>query len=229
MSVVKRFVALAFVLLVVAACGGGTGDAGTTTTTTTGDTTGSTAASSTTSTTTTTTTMAAPEPVELTLEATPPSEDPLETIEVLDGVTVWRDADGAVVFAFAENLHGGLSVRLLGLEPGQHVVCSWYPAEDFDGDGEGTGCFAQTQDGFATDEPYSNGDAPPMSVVMMLEVTEDSVGVMVGGEIYTGTGLSIDDGPVFVQIDPNTGGLSEPVTRRTGTISAAELYAALEG
>jgi hypothetical protein len=221
------FVAAAFVLL-AAACGGGTESSGTTGATT-GDTSGPPDSTSTTTTTTNTTTMETPEPVDLAVEAAPPSEDPLETIETLDGVTVHRNAAGAVVFTFAESLHGGLSISLLGLPAGTLVVCSWYAAAEFEGDGEGTGCFSQTAAGFVGDEPYSNGDAPAMSVVMSIEVTEDSISITVGDETFTGDGLSLDDGPLFVQIDPNTGGLSEPVTRRTGTITAAELFAALEG
>jgi hypothetical protein len=208
------------VALLAAACGGGTGEAGSTTTTSTGDTTASS---------TTTTTMAAPEPVELMLESVPPSTDPLETIEPLDGVTVTTDIDGAVVFTFAESMHGGISIRLLGLPDGQHVACSWYPSDAFAGDGEGTGCFSQTQTGYVGDEPYSNGDAPTMSVVVAMDVTADSITITVGDTAFTGTGLSLEDGPLFVQIDPNTGGLAEPVTKRTGEITAAELFAALGG
>lgn len=215
-------------LLLVAACGGGTGDAGTTTTTTAGATTGSTTSSSTTSS-TTTTTVAAPEPVELTFEEAPPSADPLETILPLDGVTVSMNADGAYVLTFAESMYGGLSARLLGLADGEHVVCSWWAEADFEGEGEGTGCFSQTQAGYVGDPPYANGDAPTMSLVLMVEVTADSISLTVGDTTFTGTGLSVDDGPLFVQIDPNTGGLAEPVTRRTGIISASDLFAAING
>lgn len=214
------------VALLAAACGG-SGEAGSTTTTSTGDTTAS--STTTTSPTTTTTTMAAPEPVELMLESVPPSTDPLETIEPLDGVTVTTDIDGAVVFTFAESMYGGISIRLLGLPDGQHVACSWYPSDEFAGDGEGTGCFSQTQTGYVGDEPYSNGDASMMSVVVAMDVTADSITITVGDTAFTGTGLSLEDGPLFVQIDPSTGGLAEPVTRRTGEITAAELLTALGG
>lgn len=213
------------VALLAAACGGGTGEAGSTTTTSTGGTNAS--STTTTSPTTTTTTMAAPEPVELMLESVPPSTDPLETIEPLDGVTVTTDIDGAVVFTFAESMYGGISIRLLGLPDDQHVACSWYPSDEFAGDGEGTGCFSQTQTGYVGDEPYSNGDAPTMSVVVAMDVTADSITITVGDTAFTGTGLSLEDGPLFVQINPSTGGLAEPVTRRTGEITAAELFAAL--
>ncbi len=172
----------------------------------------------------------APTTVDLTLtDVVPADPDPLETILPLTGVSVVVNPDGHYVFTFAESLHGGVGVSLTGLPGNDLATCDWYSEEDFPGDGEGTGCLYQTADGFDGTEPESNGDAPPRSVVMMLQVTMDSVMLTIGDMTFTGTGLRFDDGPLFVQIDPNTGGLAEPVTRRAGEISAADLYSAISG
>ncbi len=214
--------------LLVAACSSGGGDA--TTTSPPGGPVPP--APSSTSSTTTSTTVVDPSsaPADLVLaEVVPTDPDPLETIEPLTGVSVSSNSDGSYVFTFGESQYGGLGVRLTGLPESDLATCDWFSAEDFDGAGEGTGCFYQTADGFEVTEPVSNGDAPPSSVVMMLVVTMDSVTLTIGDMTFTGTGLRFDDGPLFVQIDPNTGGLAEPVTRRTGEITAADLYAAING
>jgi hypothetical protein len=158
-----------------------------------------------------------------------PDPDPLETIEPLSGITVSMGEDGRVVFTFADSQHGGVGVQLTGLAEGQFSLCSWLSTDEFTGEGEGTSCFAQSAEGFFGVDPLPNGPAPTMSVLMDLVVTTDTVSITIDGTTFTGDGLRFDDGPVFVQIDPSTGELSEPVTRRTGTITAAELFAALNG
>jgi hypothetical protein len=227
----QRLVVAAAFLLILAACGGGTGAATGSTATSQGTTSSSAASSSSTTSSTTTTTEAAPPmSVELQLtEIVPADPDPLETILPLDGVTVSMSADGKYVFTFAAAEHGGIGVQVAGVADGVFASCDWKSVDEFPGDGEGTGCFWQSSEGFDTAEPVSNGDAPTQSVVVMLEVTIDSVTLIIGEDRFTGTGLRFDDGPLFVQIDPNTGGLAEPVTRRTGEIGAADLYTALNG
>ena len=226
---VRRLITvIAAVAMIAAGCGDDDGSSTSVTTGSSTSTSSSTPSTSTTSSTTTTTTEPAPTVVEL--EVTPytdPDPDPMETIEPLTGVEVSTDADGNLVFTFADSQYGGLGVQLTGLPETDFLACDWYPEEDFPGDGEGTGCFAQTADAFVGSDPVSNGAAPPMSVVMAMTVTMDSVSVTLEGMTFTGDGLRFDDGPLFVQIDPNTGGLAEPVIRRAATISAADLYTAL--
>jgi hypothetical protein len=56
---------------------------------------------------------------------------------------------------------------------------------------------------------------------------QGTITLAVEGTEYTSQSIRFMDGPLFVQIDPNTGGLAEPVTRRLGDATGAELAAAL--
>ena len=68
---------------------------------------------------------------------------------------------------------------------------------------------------------------PPMTAWLPgLVLTEDSISITFDGRTFVGDALVIEDGPVMVAINPD-GSLRDPVTRRTGEITAAELYAAM--
>lgn len=233
---------LAFSALVLVACGGNdsvsttaapTTTAATTTTvastttvapTTTVAATTTTAPTTTTTAPTTTTTEAPTRSVDVSFdEVVSAQPDPLETLEPLTGVTITVTRDGDVGFTFDAVEFGDPHVSLQGLPGGTNVVCSTY---DEDGTRR-TQCFATTST-FPTDNHETPDLFPPNTAwVPTLLVDGPTVSIEVDGTVYTGTSLQVEDGPVFVQIDPNTGGLAEPVTRRIGEISAADLAAAL--
>ncbi len=139
-------------------------------------------------------------------------------------MSVTTTAAGEIGLTFAGQEFGDLVVRLTGTPGGQFIVCSTF----FDGTLM-TQCFAQTPEGFFLED----GDVPPefpefTAWVPRITVTADSISIEVDGVTYTGTGLQIEDGPTMVAINPD-GSLRDPVTRRSGEITAAALAAALGG
>jgi hypothetical protein len=152
--------------------------------------------------------------------------DPLETIEPLTGVQLTVTRDGHVGFTFDEVLYGDPNVRLQGLPAGYFLACSTF----VDGGVTTTQCVVQTPTDFPVVDLPTPEDFPENTAWLPnVSVEGDAITVEIDGEVYSGGSLQVEDGPVFVQIDPNTGGLAEPVTRRTGEISAADLAAALNG
>lgn len=155
---------------------------------------------------------------------TPEDPDPLETIEPLTGVTLTVLPDGEFGFTFEEVRHGDPTVRLQGLPEGTSVLCVTYVEDG----STTTQCLAQSGAEFPVINYATPERFPPNTAwVPNVEVTGDTISIEVDGTVYTGNALVVEDGPTFVQIDPNTGGLAEPVTRRSGIITAAELAAAL--
>ena len=60
-----------------------------------------------------------------------------------------------------------------------------------------------------------------------IDAAAGTITVEVDGVLFTGDLINFMDGPVFTQIDVNTGGLAEEVTRIMGEATAAGLAAAL--
>ncbi len=235
----KRVLAILFVLaMVAAACGdddtgsttplssatSSTTSSTTSTTSTTTSTSTTTTTSTTTSTSTTTTTMppSSSTPIDL-APSSVESTDPLETVLELDGVSLTTTRDGHVGFTFDMVEHGDPTAQLFGTPEGVFVSCS-----SFEADGVGlTQCLYQTPDGFGFEESETPEDFPPMTAwIPTIEVTESEISITVEGTTYTGTGLVVEDGPVMVAINPD-GSLQNPITRRTGEITSAELFAEL--
>ncbi len=162
-------------------------------------------------------------PITLT-EVVPDDPDPLETILPLTGVSVTTTAAGELGFTLPNQEFGDLVVRLLGVGEGQFIICSTF----LDGTLT-TQCFAQTPDGFFLEDADVPAEFPGFTAwVPKIAVTSDSISIEIDGVTYTGTGLQIEDGPVMVAINPD-GSLQNEVTRRSGEISAAELFTALGG
>jgi len=215
---IRKIVLLAAVALVAAACSSG-GDSSDTTSTST------TAAAVTTTTAppaTTTTTEAPKGPSELALSPIVPEDpDPLETIEHLESVLV-QMVDGVLVVTF-DPPQFGLNVGFQDAE-GNNVDCG--PGND----GEPL-CSVFRPDGSFDTEVFDLGDLTLDETMVAFPAAvsgpQGSMTVEINGTAYTGQVIEFMDGPLFVQINPNTGGLSEPITRIIGEATGAELAAAI--
>lgn len=174
-------------------------------------------------------------PIEVVLDAPAPATDPLETINPLGAVTFVPGAAPDTWYAVFDRFYeDGMSITLQNR--GEDVaVCDIF-AEPLSGLLEGgtavmTTCW-QTPEFLASLAVDPDPDVPPLGTVFPFTLEGGSASVTVSDPDGTATTLSGDTlvfgaGPLMVQIDPNTGGLAEPVTRWRGTISVADLEAAL--
>lgn len=148
----------------------------------------------------------------------PADPDPLETIEHLESVLV-EMVDGALWVTFGPPQFG-LNVGFEDTE-GNNISCG--P----DNDGAPV-CSVFRPDGRFDTEVY---DFAPLETQVAFPAAvsgpQSSLTVDINGTAYVGQVIEFMDGPLFVQIDPNTGGIAEPVTRIIGAATGAELAAAL--
>ena len=173
--------------------------------------------SSVTSSTAADTTTTVPAPSSLTLE-TVVQNDPVDglTIEHLESIEI-QESDAIFTAVFPET-DEEITVEIVDAG-GTTVSCG----PNVDGDQQ---CSIFGSDGSYTFEVFGPSSIPN-AVAFPATVTADSIDVTVDGTAYEGVVVRFQVGPVFVQINPNTGGLSEPVTRTVGEASAAEIAAAL--
>jgi hypothetical protein len=206
------------VALFGAACSSGSESSDTTATSST-----STTSTSTTLPAATTTTTEAPMgPTELALSPVEiADDDPLLTVEQLESVLV-DDVDGVLVVTFGPPQFG-LNVGIEDVD-GNRIECG----PNLDGNQQ---CSVFMTDGSFDSEVYDLGDLTIDETMVGFPAAvsgpQGSITIEVNGVSYTSQVIKFMDGPLFVQIDPGTGGLSEPVTRIMGQATAAELAAAL--
>lgn len=206
------------VALVAAACSSGEQSADTTATSSTTSTT----AAAPTSSTTTSTTEAPSEPTLLPLAPVViEDDDPNLTIEHLESVMVHM-VDGFLVVTF-DSPQFAMNANVRDVS-GNSVDCGR------GNDGESR-CDIFFADGSFVGEVYDLGDIVLTDNQIALPATvsgpQGSITIPVEGTDYSSQNIRFMDGPLFVQIDPNSGGIAEPVTRRLGDATGAELAAAI--
>ncbi len=216
MQSLRRFAFVTIVLtLAVAACSSD----GATDTTTVAPTSSSVATptSSVTSSTAAATTTTTPTPTSLSLRAVAQA-DPVDglTIEHLESIEI-QESNGYLIAVFPQT-DEEITVEVADAA-GTTVSCG----PNVDGDQQ---CSIFGSDGSYTFEVFEPSPLPN-SVAFPATVTPDAVAVTVDGTTYEGVIVRFQVGPLFVQINPSTGGLTEPVTRMVGEASAAEIAAAL--
>ena len=168
-----------------------------------------------------------PEMVMLSLTPDPVgSTDELETVNPLEQVYVQPVEGGtAILFPIFES---GVTVTVDDTMQGVQASCTlWMDPTDSsfkaqcDTYNQSTGEFGGGDPLEILDDPMGYGFVAP------LMADQDYVSLTIKGTVYMAQSARFGDEPNFVQIDPNTGNLSQPVTRTVGYATAAEIMAAL--
>jgi hypothetical protein len=149
--------------------------------------------------------------------------DPKLTVVHLESILV-EMIEGFLVVTFDQTLFG-LNAGIV--DRGDSRIDCWNPLDD----SGTTTCSVFRADGSAAGEAYPLGDLvltnEQIALPAVADATTGMIAIVVDGEVYESPKITFMDGPVMVQIDVNSGGFANEITRVMGEATAEELAAAL--
>ncbi len=166
-----------------------------------------------------------PDPVDPLLKLSPgqtTTDDPNETLEQLESVIIRPAEGGGAAVTFAAMNNDGLRVKIDDTDKGASIFCDMYigssgPMSACSGTLTATGEFMPTEPLAILDDP-----AGPYTFVVPMTADDNYVSITLNGVVYMAPFVTFADEPGLVQLNPD-GTLTNPVTRTTGTATAAQI------